>query len=127
MKNTFVVIDDAPFIRELVVTALKKEGYLFLGEAGDGSSACELIRQARPDVIFLDLVLPVKNGLQVAEEIQQIWPQGKIIGMTAIDFELNEVTNQELMLFDRVLRKPFTKEQLVAAFDRLNTQEREIA
>lgn len=64
---TVLVVDDDPNIRKLIVVALKRDGYAFL-EAPNGREALDLMRSARPDVVVLDLMMPVLSGWDVLRE-----------------------------------------------------------
>lgn len=69
MGLALVIVDDAAFIREAIRAVAEKENFTVVGEASDGQSAIDLILEKRPDVVILDLVLPGKNGVQVATEV----------------------------------------------------------
>lgn len=62
-----LVVDDDPSIRRMIVAALKREGYEFL-EASNGRDALDLMRAERPDLVVLDLMMPVVSGWDVLEE-----------------------------------------------------------
>src|SRR3989344_1970278 len=72
MKNmirTVIVAEDDPILREILLDKLNKSGLRALG-ASDGTNALELIRTERPSVVLLDIILPVKNGLEVLREMK---------------------------------------------------------
>ena len=62
--DTILVVDDDPHIREVLRFALDKAGYATV-EAGDGSEAITKFRQATPDLVVLDVVMPEMDGTQV--------------------------------------------------------------
>ena len=64
---TVLVVDDDPNIRKLIVVALKRDGYTFI-EAPNGREALDLMRSAHPDVVVLDLMMPVLSGWDVLRE-----------------------------------------------------------
>lgn len=111
MKLRYAVVDDAPFIRELIKSAMSRSGHLCVGEAGDGKEALDVVSKTLPDVIFLDLVMPRKNGLSVATEIRDLWPEGKIVICTTMDRYDLPVT-AAAPSYDAWLAKPFTQEDL---------------
>jgi two-component system alkaline phosphatase synthesis response regulator PhoP len=65
-----LVVDDDPSIRRMIVAALRRDGYSFL-EAPNGREALDLMREQRPDVVVLDLMMPVLSGWDVLRERQQ--------------------------------------------------------
>lgn len=66
-SNVVLVVDDDPNIRRMIVAALKRDGYSFL-EAPNGRDALDLMRSERPDVVVLDLMMPVLSGWDVLRE-----------------------------------------------------------
>lgn len=61
-----LVVDDDPAIRKLIVAALKRYGYEFF-EAGNGKEALELMRSEAPNVVVLDLMMPLVSGWDVLQ------------------------------------------------------------
>lgn len=62
-----LVVDDDPSIRGLIMAALRRDGYTFL-EAPNGRDALDLMRAEHPDVVVLDLMMPVLSGWDVLRE-----------------------------------------------------------
>lgn len=70
MSARILVADDDPFIRRLVVFTLKKRGYEIL-EADNGVAALNLVRQEKPDLAVLDVLMPAMSGLEVTQQLAQ--------------------------------------------------------
>lgn len=111
MSVRFIVVDDAPFVRELLKSAFQSFGCLCVGEAEDGQEAIEIYRKTLPDLVLLDLVMPIKNGLETAKEMKEIWSESIIVACSSLDQEplLKKALTQGFSTF---IVKPFTKKDL---------------
>jgi DNA-binding NarL/FixJ family response regulator len=74
-----VIIDDTYDLRELLRLALTRGGMEVVGEAGDGLAGIETVRLEHPDVVLLDLSMPVMDGLEALPSIRDLVPDAKII------------------------------------------------
>ncbi|GFH43051.1 DNA-binding response regulator [Lactococcus hodotermopsidis] len=110
MKKILVVDDEKP-ISDIVKFNLTKEGYEVL-TAFDGEEALEVFANENPDLILLDLMLPKKDGLEVAREIRKS-SEVPIIMVSAKDSEFDKVIGLELGADDYVT-KPFSNRELLA-------------
>jgi two-component system, response regulator PdtaR len=66
---TVLVAEDEALIRMDLVELLGECGYRVVGQASDGQAAVDLARELRPDVVFMDVAMPRRDGLSAAEEI----------------------------------------------------------
>jgi len=72
VKTRVVIVDDNPYIREILSSFINMEGDMeVVGTAGDGYKGLELIKSIRPDVVLLDMVMPQMDGLGVLERLSQ--------------------------------------------------------
>ena len=79
-----LIADDHPLIREGLRGLLAAEpGLELVGEAADGSEAVEKTALLRPDVILLDLLMPVKSGIEAIIEIKENDPKARILVLTS--------------------------------------------
>jgi DNA-binding NarL/FixJ family response regulator len=69
-----LIVDDNPVIRKAVAAAFLSDGFAVCGEADNGRDAIDLTKKLAPDLIILDLSMPVMNGLQAAPELRKIAP-----------------------------------------------------
>jgi DNA-binding NarL/FixJ family response regulator len=69
MAVSVLIVDDHPAFRSFARTLLGAEGFVVVGEAGDGAEALAAARRLRPDVVLLDVQLPDTDGFEVAEQI----------------------------------------------------------
>jgi len=64
MSSRVLIVEDEPDIRELIVHHLKREGYL-VSAASSGEEALRQVQAAPPDLVLLDLMMPVMDGLEL--------------------------------------------------------------
>ncbi len=69
MAGRILVVDDEPFILRSLTFVLRKEGFE-VADARDGEEAMVKVREFRPDLMFLDVMMPKKNGYEVCEEVK---------------------------------------------------------
>lgn len=106
-----LVVDDEQPIADILKFNLEKEGYDVIC-AYDGGTAVELAFHEEPDLILLDLMLPVKDGMDVCREVRSRI-NAPIIMLTAKDNEIDKVLGLELGADDYVT-KPFGTRELLA-------------
>lgn len=68
-QRTILVVDDEPFICRSLTFVLRKDNYKVL-EARNGEEALAAIREHKPDLVFLDVMMPKLNGFQVTEHVR---------------------------------------------------------
>ena len=78
MTTTVLIVDDEPGILATLSGVLSDEGYDTL-TTGSGGDAVELYRTGRPDVVFLDIWLPDRDGLEVLQELRDLDPRSAVI------------------------------------------------
>ena len=111
MSNKILIVDDDRKTAELIRMYLEREGYAAL-LAHDGRQALELARQRSPDLIVLDLMLPLVEGLDVCR-ILRAESRVPIIMLTARTTEDDKLLGLDLGADDYVT-KPFSPRELVA-------------
>ena len=83
-KIRILIADDHPIVREGLAAVLSAQPDMELaGEAADGAQAVTLARQTRPDVILLDLEMPLKDGVTVIREVMEADLQARILVLTS--------------------------------------------
>src|SRR5690349_21404557 len=109
--NTILVVDDEPKIVRLARDYLEKNGYRVV-TAADGQSALITARREKPDLIVLDLMLPVLDGREVCRILRRE-SDVPIIMLTALAEEVDQVSGLEIGA-DDYITKPFSPRALVA-------------
>ncbi|MCL6573498.1 MAG: response regulator transcription factor [Bacillus sp. (in: Bacteria)] len=111
MEKKILVVDDEKPIADILQFNLKKEGYVVYC-AYDGNEALQLVEEIKPDLILLDIMLPLKDGMDVCREVRKKYDM-PIIMLTAKDSEIDKVLGLELGADDYVT-KPFSTRELIA-------------
>ncbi len=113
-KPVILIADDDPEILTMLGIRLSKKGYEVL-EAIDGQQTLALAHQHSPDLVLLDVMMPGKNGWEVAKELRADSRFGKlgIVMLTAIGERVNEMTSP-LYGADAFVDKPFDFNDLEA-------------
>jgi two-component system LytT family response regulator len=110
-----VVVDDEPAAREVVLTLLEEHPSIeIVGEATNGSEAVDLLRLTRPDLVFLDVQMPDKDGFGVLEALGESVPRG-VVFVTAHDE--HALRAFDVHALDYIL-KPFGRPRFNAAVTR---------
>lgn len=85
MAIKLVIVDDAPFIREVLQHVFAGTEIEVVGEAKDGEEAVAVVKKSNPDVVLMDIVMPKKSGIQATSEILKDQPNVKIIACSTLE------------------------------------------
>lgn len=81
-----LVVDDHPVVREGLAAMLgSRPGLAVVGEAADGQQALDMVRRLRPDVVLMDLRLPVMDGVEATGRIVRECPGSRVLVLTTFD------------------------------------------
>ena len=116
MDFKVLIADDDEGMR-LVIRKLvsKVEGFTLCAEACNGQEAVELAERIKPDLVFLDVEMPVMNGIDCARSIQDMDPSTIIIFATAHDAYMGDAF--EVYAFDYLV-KPFKVERVIQTLEK---------
>lgn len=117
MEYKVLICDDEFGMRMMLRKAVEKiEGFKVAGEAENGEAVLSLAESLRPDVIFLDVEMPVINGIECARQIVEINPKAIIIFATGHDEYMSDAF--QLYAFDYLI-KPFKLERIYQTLERI--------
>lgn len=116
MRNlTFVVVDDAVFMRTLLRKMIEEvEGYTVVGEGSNGYDAIDQAKLHQPDVMTLDITMPDLDGIKAVKDILKFSPETKIIMVSAMGQQSMVIEAIKLGAKDFVV-KPFEKSRVIQA------------
>jgi DNA-binding response OmpR family regulator len=122
MPKKVLIVDDEPNIVLSVEFLMKREGYQVV-TAADGQEALDIIADARPDLVILDVMMPRKNGFEVCAELRAD-PQlaGMPILMLTAKGREAEMKKGLSLGADAYITKPFSTHELVARVNELLAQ-----
>jgi CheY-like chemotaxis protein len=84
VANAALVVDDSEIAREFLIDVLKKLGIRDIRQAENGARCLGVIHGVKPDVVFLDIEMPVMNGLEVLKEIRKFDRGTKVVMTTSV-------------------------------------------
>ncbi|HEX6306267.1 MAG TPA: response regulator, partial [Anaerolineales bacterium] len=94
MAEKILIVEDEPALQETLAYNLSRQGYS-VETVGDGQSALDKARQIKPDLIVLDIMLPVLDGFEVCRILRQEM-NVPILMLTARDEEIDRVIGLEM-------------------------------
>lgn len=112
--TTVLLVDDTAFMRRMLKDILIKEGIQVVAEAGNGRQAVEAYREARPDLVIMDITMPEMDGIAAVRQIIAEDPAARIImcsalGQQELIIEALEAGGQDFVV------KPFLPDKVLEA------------
>ncbi|MZP30306.1 response regulator [Heliobacterium undosum] len=116
-KHRIMLVDDSPFIHKALSRALEPAGYEICGAFRNGQQAVENYGSLQPDLLIMDITMPIMDGVEAAREISSRHPGAKIMMLSAMGDEeiLEEARNAGASGF---MTKPFSNPELLEAVEK---------
>ena len=116
-----LIVDDSMVMRKNLKTVLKQGGHNIVGEANNGRQAVEKYIELQPDIVTMDISMPLMNGVEAVERIIKQYPEAQIIMVSAV--------NQRKMVFDAITKgakhyivKPINSNELLSIVDEVSKE-----
>lgn len=106
-----LVCDDSILVRKKMRDTLKKAGVTNILEAKDGVQAVETYKTEKPDVVFMDIVMPIKTGLDALVEIREFDAEAKVVMASTIGTQSHLVSAIKAGAYE-FLQKPLREEDV---------------
>jgi two-component system chemotaxis response regulator CheY len=113
-----LVVDDALFMRKMICGVAAEAGWQVVGEAANGAEAVSLYQQYRPDLVTMDLVMPIMGGLEALRQIRSLDPEAKVVVVTALDQKQSLMESIRYGAIDFIV-KPFERERVLSLLAKL--------
>lgn len=110
-KPTILICDDSLLIRKKLKDYLAVCGDYEVLEAADGQASVQVFEQNKPDLVFLDIVMPDKTGIDALKEMKEIKPDAKFIMLSSSGTRVHLKAAMEAGATD-FIQKPWEKSQI---------------
>ena len=119
MSHKILIVDDEPNIVISLEFLMQQSGYE-VAIARDGEEALAQMASFQPDLVLLDVMLPLRNGFEVCQKIREnsLWNRVKVVMLSAKGREI-EVSKGLTLGADAYITKPFSTKDLIAQVQRL--------
>jgi two-component system chemotaxis response regulator CheY len=110
-RPTILVCDDSLLVRKKMRDCLSECGDFNIVEASNGQSSVELFKQNNPDLVFLDIVMPDKNGIEALQEMMAVKKDVKVVMLSSSGTKTHLKAAMEAGASD-FIQKPWEKSQI---------------
>jgi two-component system chemotaxis response regulator CheY len=112
MSKKIMLVDDAAFMRMMIKDTLQKNGYTEIVEAGNGEQAINTYLAEKPDLILMDITMPVMDGLEALRKLKEMDKNIKVVMCSAMGQETMVVDALKLGAKDFIV-KPFKPDRIM--------------
>ena len=116
MIKKILVVDDSPVARKILRSCLPKDKDYEIEEGSNGQEGLEKFKEMQPDVMFLDLTMPVMGGMECLEKVMEIDPNAKVMIVTS-DIQAESFKRVMDLGAFRLIKKPPSKEAIQKALN----------
>ena len=112
-----LLVDDLSFMRDALRYIVEKSNMDVLGEAANGREAVKMYMELEPDIVLMDITMPVMDGLESLKRIRQYDPFAKVIMCSALGQQKYIIKAIQLGAGDFII-KPFQAERILSAINK---------
>jgi len=112
MGLRILIADDALFMRNMLREIFVKAGFQVVGEAANGVEAIERYHELRPDLVTMDIVMPLKSGIEALQQITREDPDARVVMCSALGQEALVIEAVHAGAKDFIV-KPFMEERVL--------------
>jgi len=114
----FVLVDDSKIARNFLKNILIKAGHDVVAEGANGLEGFDLYREHKPDVITLDVVMPMVTGMECLKQIMDLSPEAKVVMVTSVGKD-NLAEEAKQLGAKAVIVKPIKEEDVLSVVNPL--------
>lgn len=116
-NGKILLVDDEPHVRKFISLVLRQLGSPTLVEAGNGRDAVEVYQRESPDLVLLDVNMPIQDGIQTLRQLKEVDPDCLVIMLTSL---ANRQTVEEAASLGAAnyIRKDTPREEILAALQK---------
>ncbi len=115
---SILIVDDSRTSRKILKGILESEGYEVVGEATNGQEGYDRYVELKPDVVTMDITMPVLDGIEALKKIKGEYPDAKVVMVTAAGQKTKMVEAVQNGA-NEFVSKPFEPEQLKMIIDKV--------
>lgn len=119
--SRILIVDDSRTSRKILRTILEDAGHEVIGEAMDGQDGVNKFKELRPDLVTLDITMPVMDGLEALKCIREVDGNAKVIMVTAAG-QQNKMIDAIKLGASEFVTKPFEPEEIIKMVNKLVKQ-----
>jgi two-component system chemotaxis response regulator CheY len=112
MGLRILIADDALFMRNMLREIFVKAGFQVVGEVANGVEAVEMYHELRPDLVTMDIVMPLKSGIEALQQITREDPDARVVMCSALGQEALVIEAVQAGAKDFIV-KPFKEERVL--------------
>ncbi len=115
---TVMICDDSPLVRKKISEILARVGITKMINAEDGEQAVEIYKEKSPDLVFMDIVMPKKTGIDALREIRAMDSEAKVVMASTVGTQSNLIAAIKEGAFE-FLQKPVKEDDVLKIINRM--------
>lgn len=113
-----LVVDDAAFMRLMLKDILVKAGHIVVGEAENGSIAVDKYKELKPDLVTMDITMPIMEGIEAVTLIKKLNPNAKVLMCSAMGQQGMVIKAIQAGALDFII-KPFQADRIITSINKV--------
>lgn len=114
----FLIVDDSRTSRKILRGILEEAGHTILGEATNGQEGYDKYVELQPDIVTMDITMPVLDGIGGLKKIKEAFPESKVVMVTAAG-QKNKMVEAVESGADEFIPKPYDADQLITTLEKV--------